>query len=1060
MINEENYADFLCEAQELLQNIEEDLFALKEDASPARIHSLMRYAHTLKGAAASVGLEIIQKIAHVLEDVFKNLYKPEIVIDDEIEALLIEGYECLRLPLMAHFNGTAVDESSMLDRAANTIAKLQEKLGDCFDRDAPIPTSEELGFDVVRSIFEKGIEEKIQEIENANPENLESVLRQKAEVFLGIAESFGLPGFGEIAATTITALDNNGDRVKEIATQAIEDFRVAQKIVLDGDRSSGGFPSPTLQALALVETESVSLSQAFDAVDLESSATASVSLSQAFDAVDLEDDRTAENQEIQLQESNDSSISLQTIFANIPVDDPENNVDETSREKSQVSETVSIEPREIQSANLNTNPVKQVEQTTVKKSPETKPAPIKIKSQPKNSKIKRPDRLSGSVRVEIERLERLNHITGELLINQNQQGNQDERLRSIVQELLDQFKEHKHDLNELLNWSDSKWIETEKWTIPKRNNDLLNANFDALEMDSYSDLQLLVKKTIDRAIQLEAIVETIAGVAKQSRLSRETQKRQLNHLRDDLTNARMQPLKVLLNRFPPLLKQLNRSNNKKAELLLLGTEVLVDKAIVEKLYDPLLHLVRNAFDHGIESPEKRRERNKTETGKIEIKAYHQGNRTTIEIKDDGNGINTEKIARRAIEMDLVTPEQLQGMTKDKIHEFLFEPGFSTADKITDLSGRGVGLDVVRSQLQAVEGSVTIDSIPSKGTTFSLQIPLSLTITELLICKAKGICYALPVDTVEQIIIPQSNRLGILGKKIDNYDRQNEHQGISRQVVLRWQEEEEEILVPVHKLSQLIEYSSLSSHFLNGNDRSGALMATEGLLTQQDPVVLLRTSNGLSGLQVEQILGEKELVLRPLGDTISPAPYIYGCCILSSSRLALAIDIEQLIEHSTKKIRHTNSNFTNSLSSALLPSNSGGWLGGMHQLPPANKARKSIVLLVVDDSLTLRRSLSRTLEKVGYQVYQAGDGQEALELLDRENTVNLIVCDVEMPRVNGFEFLNKMRQYPNLTNIPVVMLTSRGGNKYRQIASELGASAYLTKPYSETELISTLNEILK
>ena len=1042
MINEENYADFLCEAQELLQNIEEDLFALKEDPSSARVHSLMRYAHTLKGAAASVNLEIIQKIAHVLEDVFKNLYKPEVIIDDEVEALLIQGYECLRLPLMAHFNGTAVDESSMLDRAANTIAKLQEKLGDCFDRDAPIPTSEELGFDAIGSIFEKGIEEKIREIENANLDNLEAILRQKAEVFLGIAESFGLPGFGKIASTTIEALDNNGSRLEEIAARAVEDFRVAQKIVLDGDRSSGGFPSPALQELARTPSNAIALSEVLNAFDLENVTPEvekdSVSLSEVFDAVNLDTTETTETEKIA-----DPDLSLQKVFATIP----DNNI--------------ASKQGEIELLQPEVTPVKQVQ---IKEKSSTKSifkesAP-KTKSRQRNSHIKRQDNRSASVRVGIEQLERLNRIAGELLISQNQQSNQDERLRLILQELLEQFKEHKDNLNELLDWSDTKWIvETEKFTESKQSNqktNLLNADFDALELDSYSDLQLLVKKAIDKTMQLEAIVETIDGVAKQSRLSRETQKRQLNHLRDDLTNARMQPLGVLLNRFPPLLKQLNRANDKQAELLLIGEDVLVDKAIVEKLYDPLLHLIRNAFDHGIESSGERRARNKSETGRIEIKAYHQGNRTSIEVRDDGNGINTAKIASRAIEMDLLTSEQLQAMTADRIHELLFEPGFSTTDKVTDLSGRGVGLDVVRSQLQGIDGSVTINSIPGKGTTFGLQIPLSLTITKLLICKANGISYALPVDTVEQIIIPQNDRVGILGTNTNTYDRQNTYQGISKQVVLRWKEEQEEILVPVHKLSELIRYSSLSSQLLNHKGRSSTAIATEGLLTQQEPVVLLRTGNGLSGLQVEQILGEKELVLRPLGDTVNPPPYVYGCCILSSSRLALAIEIEKLIEHATKK----SLDRFNSLDSTVLAANSKVLSGARHQLLPASKNQTSIVLLVVDDSLTLRRSLSRTLEKVGYKVYQAADGQEALDILQQENSVNLIVCDVEMPRVNGFEFLNKMRQDSSLTEIPVVMLTSRGGTKYRQIAAELGASAYLTKPYSETELISTLNEILE
>ena len=589
-------------------------------------------------------------------------------------------------------------------------------------------------------------------------------------------------------------------------------------------------------------------------------------------------------------------------------------------------------------------------------------------------------------------------------------------------------------------------------------------------MDRYSDLQLLVKKAIDETLHLETLAEGIGGLAKQSRLSREAQERLLTHVRDDLTTARMQPLGDLLNRLPPLLKQLTKTHNKKAELTLLGTEVLVDKAIVEKLYDPLLHLVRNAFDHGIEPPDIRNSNRKPEIGRIEIKAYHQGNRTTIEVKDDGRGIDLQKIARRALEMGLTVPDRLSRMSESELLDFLFEPGFSTASKLTELSGRGVGLDIVRSQLQEISGSVNISSTLGVGTTFSLNIPLSLTVTKLLVCKATGVSYALPVESVEQILIPQDSQIGILGK---NFTSRNQHryqispetnlekQKMSKQIVLRWQQGEEEIFVPIHKLSELVEYSAISSRFL-GNNSNSALIASEGLLTQHSPVILLRTSEGLTALQVEQILGEKELVLRPLPAAINPAPYIYGCCILSSSKLALAIDIEKLVDYRTttnKAIEHREA-----MNSAPLLSPSSLAFSAAKNLDINSQSSsgltESIVLLVVDDSLTLRRGLSRTLEKFGYQVCQAADGQEALELLQQKDSVNLIVCDVEMPRLNGFELLNKLRVNSHLSNIPVVMLTSRSGTKYRQIASELGASAYLTKPYSENELLSIITDILK
>ena len=246
----ENCSYFLDKAQDLLQTVEQDLLSLKKDPSPNKVNNMMRSAHTLKGAAASVGLDTIKKISHVLEDIFKTLYNPDVVVDDEIESLLFQGYECLRLSLTAHVNGSSVDESSMLNRAANIITQLQDKLGDCFDPNVPLPSSTDLGFDVVQSIFETGVEEKLIQIENAPPEEVGTRLRQKAEVFLGLGESLDLPGYRAIAQAVLVALDCNSEDPQAVAEVALRDLRAAQKAILAGDCDRGGSPSAQLLQLA------------------------------------------------------------------------------------------------------------------------------------------------------------------------------------------------------------------------------------------------------------------------------------------------------------------------------------------------------------------------------------------------------------------------------------------------------------------------------------------------------------------------------------------------------------------------------------------------------------------------------------------------------------------------------------------------------------------------------------------------------------------------------------------------------------------------------------------
>ena len=1155
-IDRESYNYFLQEAQDLLKDIEQELLSFKEDPSTVRVHTLMRSAHTLKGATASVGLEVIKEISHVLEDAFKALYSPDVVVDEQIESLLFQGYECLRLPLMAHFNGGTVDESSMLDRAAGVIGQLQEKLGDKFDTDPPLPSSEDLGFDVVKSIFETGVEEKLTQIETASgTEELASVLYQKVEVFLGLGESLNLPGYSAIAAATLKALENYPDEVELVAQVALANFREAQQEVLAGDRSLGGEPSEELIALAqgemaaeaiapepsetkLLEVSSesevtgLSELEVFESeavraeipeVKISDGETTPMSLDSLLANTEIESDSIEVNPEaskVEISDSETTPMSLDFLLAGTEIESIESDSKEiveveapTAIAEEQVSQTLNLDdlfsqaviddiPTEVQNTisdqdfvqdlavadsvvNTIENSTDELEAlmdaTTVTTTNVTelksfasfsKTTPRSI-DKPKNrvntSKNEpKPNQKSTTVRVGLEQLERLNHLAGELLIEQNQQTNQDKQLKVIIQSLLTQLQQHKQTLNELRDWSDRKWLNTKVFAGENTISSGLSFEqmFDPLEMDRYNSLQLLIQKAADEAIQLENLTDLVSLSNKQSSLSREAQQRLLTNVRDDLTNARMQPLGDLFNRFPRVVRQLVGVQKKPAELVLKGTEVLIDKAIVEKLYDPLLHLIRNAYDHGIDLPEDRLRHGKPETGSIEIRAYNQGNRTIIEVQDDGQGIDPQKVAAKAIESGLITPAQAQSATTEELLDLLFESGFSTANAVTDLSGRGVGLDVVRSQLQSLNGSVKVQTTLGRGTRFTLEIPLSLTITELLVCQAKDVVYAIPVNTVEQILIPNTEQLKILGRNHPKLTELTEGgledqvlaQRLAQQPVLQWQQGGEDVLVPLYKLGELTQYSAISSRFLPYAS-SSTLVATEGLLANHQPVILLRTANGLIGLQVEQLLGEKELVIRTLGSAVMPPAYVYGSCILSNSDLALVLDIEKLIEHQPTSVRNISHKLRGQTIGSLALAESIVEASDRIIDVTATKTSKGSLLLVVDDSLTLRQTLSKALSKFGYQVVQAENGQDALDKLKEHQNIDLVVCDVEMPHLNGFEFLNTVNQDRSFQKTPVVMLTSRSADKYRKIAQELGASAYLTKPFIEQELLSTIDSLL-
>jgi two-component system, chemotaxis family, sensor histidine kinase and response regulator PixL len=387
------------------------------------------------------------------------------------------------------------------------------------------------------------------------------------------------------------------------------------------------------------------------------------------------------------------------------------------------------------------------------------------------------------------------------------------------------------------------------------------------------------------------------------------------------------------------------------------------------------------------------------------------------VQDDGPGINLTGITQRALQAGLLTPETAVKAPASHLLALLFQPGFSTAAQVNDLSGRGVGLDVVQSQIQALKGSVNISFSPNQGSTFALQIPLTLSIAKLLVCQSQGILYAFPLDAIEQIVTPQSEQLKLLG----------------HQWVFYWGQNDSKIAVPIRSLPDLISYHDHPSGGQGGSNVN-LLNSTAITLNEAQLIILLRTDHGFTGLKVDHIIGEQELIIRPLNLTIAPPPYVYGSCIVGNNQLALVLDAKTLLKteqlHSKPVISHNE----------------------------ASQSRP-IRILLIEDSLTVRQTLTQRLLQENYQVEQAQDGLDAIIFLQQNPNIDLIICDVEMPRMNGFEFLAQRSQNPALSLIPVIMLTSRTTEKYRHLAGELGASAFLTKPYIENDLLHTIREFL-
>lgn len=1052
-IREQGYQYFRQEAPELLRVLEQGLLTLHDDHSINKINTLMRATHTLKGAASSIQLETIETVAHSLEDVFRVLCRPDIDLKPDVEALLFEGFECLRLALQAELADTTINHAEILDRIATIFAQLQESLGDFFAQEARLPSSAELGFDITQSIFEVGVAQRLEHLtetlkSHQPAEKVATTLRSIAEVFWGLGESLNLPGFGAIAQMTLIALERHPDQALTIAQRALSDFQAGHAAVMTGDRTQGGYPSADLLALVEADPLNEMSDPLLDPLPLAVSdggegGGSSDSLIDTFDWSDLP------NQAIATEPADDSALDSvdldplsdsisDSIFddeASLPPDDSLlidltiNPSDSVAAEDTRLSPRLSTPPPEDAEPIYPIYPLKPVPtQAHSTKAASPNPTPI-----PKPSPT-----VSPVVRVQLKHLNQLNYAVGELLTQQNQQSLQSDQLRTAVQTLYARLRHHSHLLNQLHDWAEQQFMLPQQRQIESELTDRLDLqDFDPLELDRYSEPQLLIQSLLDDTVQLTEAADAIDLFSRQSSQIQDQQRRLLTHTRDALIEARMVPLGLLLERFPQVLQQLETLHKKQVSLSLRGTDVLVDKVVAEQLYEPLLHLVRNAFDHGIEVAALRQSRSKPEIGHIVISAHHQGKYLIVDVQDDGQGLDYDRIRQRVAQLQWVPLEQIDHLTTQQLTAFLFEPGFSTASQVSNLSGRGVGLDVVQSQIQALEGEVLVASVAEGGTTFTLKIPLSLTIAKLLICEAGARTYALLPDAIEQIVVPLPNQI----------------QQREQCKVLRWGGANGQ-LVPIYPLASLLPYSAglaeLPTHPLpkTGDDARSL-------------VALVRHNEQLIGLEVDRMLEDQELVIRPLHDLVNAPTYAYGASILAEGHLVLVLDATALVQRRFEQPSQpqpqpqpqTRTNY----GARSLPAEA--------SVRPEPSMAESLSkapsrILLVDDSVTARQTLAMTLQKVGYQVLQATDGEDGFNQLKRHPHIGLVICDIEMPRMNGFEFLRRCQQEPLLAGIPVVMLSSRSGDKHRLLAEQLGAIAYLSKPYLEHKLLEVVGHLLQ
>ena len=528
----------------------------------------------------------------------------------------------------------------------------------------------------------------------------------------------------------------------------------------------------------------------------------------------------------------------------------------------------------------------------------------------------------------------------------------------------------------------------------------LESDFDPLEMDQYSALNQLSKSLSESASDLLDIKTTMLDKTRETENLLLQLSRTQSDLQEGLMDSRTVPFSRITPRLQRVVRQIATELGKSVELRILNDEGEIDRNILERITSPLEHMLRNAVDHGIEKSQERIESGKSRTGLITLEVLREGGEIVINLIDDGRGINVNAVREKAIEQGLISAKDTSLKTLD-IMQYIFNAGLSTAKSVSQISGRGVGMDVVQSEVKQLGGVVTVDSEPGRGSRFTMRLPLTVAVSDALMVRAGDKYFAVPLVQIERVM--RVNIDAIANFYTTNADTIN-------------------IDGQAYRLRYL-------NQILYGSDPVDALAHQSSSV----PVIIIRTDLGQRmALQVDMIAGSRiEVVVKPLGRQLSHIDGISSATIMGDGSVMLILDLVALMRNV--------SNITKV------------------ELQKANKAAKRAhkpLVLIVDDSVTVRKVTSRLLERHGYEAQVATDGIDALEKL-QEMLPEVIVLDIEMPRMDGFEVANHIRHNPRLQHIPIVMITSRTGEKHRERAFGIGVNEYMGKPFQEQMLLDTL-----
>lgn len=989
------YNIYLAETDELVRLLAQDMAEWRHEPERNVTIQSVHAAHSLSGSSATVGFVSLHEVAHALEMVLQFLAKKPVRLTTYEFDTLEQSVERLKLMLQKFALGEMPTQAPEYARLLASIRRDIEKRSE-FHPQASMPAS-------VASAFGRAPAEAIPvqaagQTPAISPESVEAPQPGLPENVS--AATFGSPVFStenDSTAEPVVVLSDELDA--DLLPVFLEEGRDMLPQMGQALRSwqeqpgNAGLPQSLLRLLHTLKGSArmagaMALGQHFHEMEtrIENIMHLGVPSSQAIEDLVIRYDHA-----LQLFEELQNPGAKKAAPASPVSEDPT----QAPAVSGAAAEVTAVEPAVLPAL------------TTVQTGKSVMSKPESAAS------VAAPAAPAPLVRVRADILDRLVNQAGEVSIARSKLETEVGTLRQSLGELTENVSRLRDQLREIEMQAETQ--------ITSRMAHSADREFDPLEFDRFTRLQELTRMMAESVNDVGSVQQNLSRTLDSATGDLSIQARLTRDLQQDLMRVRMVQFASISERLYRVTRQAAKEIDKRVNLDIRGGAVEMDRGVLEKMAGPFEHLLRNAIVHGIESREARRAAGKNETGELLVEIRQEGNEVVIRFADDGQGLNVARIRDKAMRVGLLTDDSQ--LSDEEVTDMIFHPGFSTAEEVTELAGRGVGMDVVRSEAAALGGRISIVSEPGKGAHFTIHLPLTLAVTQVVLLSSGGKIYAVPSVLVEQVQQLKANALATA----------------YNDGAVVWQGQR----VPMYYLPALL----------------GDVAAT-AVAQQYSPLMILKSGNERVAIHIDEILGNREVVVKNIGPQLARMIGIAGATVLGSGDIVLILNPVPLAQRNAHE---------NIRAPRLIPSDAPQNMGAVAEMAgmqptapgtgPVQGLRTQNIVMVVDDSLTVRRVTQRLLVREGYQVVLAKDGVDALEHL-QSVTPDVMLVDIEMPRMDGFDLTRNVRGDERTRHIPIIMITSRTAAKHRNYAMELGVNEYLGKPYQEEQLLGLISGFIK